>query len=173
MTIVSKVTIRQNFRGWSVNIRLRLDRVGPALSCRAPPIGSSGCVPPGPCTWEPHYKAGPSFPQPRAPSFSLAPRFLRGMRAGAWPLLARASTEAWALTKRALSQATASTAREGLQCGFILALRQQCFNMPLLSSSNLISRAGTTSFSIFLVLSPFTPRFQIPISPTSITPVRA
>lgn len=36
--------------------------------------------------------------------------------------------------------------------GFISALRQQCFNMPLLSSSNLISRAGTKSFSTFFVL---------------------
>lgn len=48
-------------------------------------------------------------PGPHPSALRLAPSGV----AGAWPLLARASTEAWALTKRALSQATASTAREG------------------------------------------------------------
>lgn len=54
----------------------------------------------------------PKLPPTQGPILS-ALRLASSGVAGAWPLLARASTEAWALTKRALSQATASTAREG------------------------------------------------------------
>lgn len=105
-----------------------------------------------------HSRAGPSFPQPRAHPSALCLPPIRG----SWGVApARAS-----LDRGLGAHETCPVSSNSLdsppktQCGFISALRQQCFNMPLLSSSNLIPRAGTKSF--LDPLRPFT--FFPPIS---------
>lgn len=99
-------------------IRLRPDRADPALSRPSPPVGRSECIPVG---RNPHTEAWPKLPPTCGPSFSLAPRFIRGSWSA--PPARRVSTEAWALTKRALSQGQPRQSAKD-KCGFISALRQ-------------------------------------------------